>query len=83
MYFQADVGSLVSVHRRRLIGYRFETPLGQLAPMVNGGDIQSFIACYTTPGDTCDCADIDGTLGIESSDLAAFVDELLAGVSCP
>lgn len=51
--------------------------------MVNGGDIQSFIACYTAPDDTCDCADIDGSLGIESSDLAAFIDELLAGVSCP
>ncbi len=51
--------------------------------MVNGGDIQSFIACYTAPDDNCDCADIDGTLGIESSDVCAFVDRLLAGMSCP
>ncbi|HVO32805.1 MAG TPA: dockerin type I domain-containing protein, partial [Elusimicrobiota bacterium] len=53
--------------------------------LVNGADIQSFIACYLafpTVLPSCGCADLSGNHQVTSTDLSLFVNKLLAG-GCP
>ncbi len=47
-----------------------------------GLDIQAFVDCLIAGG-TCACADVDGVSGITIDDAGVFVDDLLAGDSCP
>lgn len=50
---------------------------------VDGADVQSFVQCFITPGDSCGCADVDGVAGVQMSDLAVFANLLLSGGVCP
>ncbi len=52
--------------------------------MIDGADIQSFVACALGVGSNCGCADIAEPLGtIDASDVTAFVAELLSNSGCP
>jgi len=48
----------------------------------NGADIQRFVHCFTGVG-VCTCADIDGTGGVNSTDVSVLVTSLLADATCP
>lgn len=48
----------------------------------NGADIASFVTCFVA-GESCQCADIDGTGGVTIDDIDAFVAELLTDGVCP
>ena len=53
--------------------------------LVNGADVQSFIACYLafpTVLPSCGCADLNGNHQVNSTDVGLFVNKLLAG-GCP
>jgi hypothetical protein len=48
----------------------------------NALDIQAFVACGISGG-ACACANLDGSPGVETGDIAMFVDEVLLGEDCP
>jgi hypothetical protein len=48
----------------------------------NGLDISQFVQCIIVGG-SCSCADVDGITGINMSDVAEFVNNLLAFAPCP
>ncbi len=49
----------------------------------DGLDVQGFVDCVTGSGDpNCGCADVDGVVGLDYGDVAAFVDKLLLGEPC-
>jgi hypothetical protein len=48
----------------------------------NGLDIRQFVQCITAGG-ACGCAEVDGEPGMNMGDVAAFVNDLLAGTTCP
>lgn len=48
----------------------------------SGLDIQGFVACLLGGGANCGCADVNGG-GLDATDVAAFVDAVLAGADCP
>lgn len=48
----------------------------------SGRDIQGFVDCSLGAGANCDCADLDGTPGLQPADTALFVDAVLLGNSC-
>ncbi len=48
----------------------------------DGGDIQGFVNCLLGIGTNCVCAETDGQAGLDSQDVAAFVNSLLAGSPC-
>lgn len=47
----------------------------------NGRDIQLFVDCFVAGGD-CTCADMNQTGGVTTSDISAFVGDLLQGDNC-
>ncbi|HWL95106.1 MAG TPA: hypothetical protein VNT79_16420 [Phycisphaerae bacterium] len=47
----------------------------------DGLDIQTFVHCAIT-GFDCDCANVDGTPGVNENDVAVFVNALLIGNGC-
>ncbi len=50
--------------------------------MLDGGDIQRFVACFVATGINCDCADVNNIPGLDPGDVTAFVSDLLAGITC-
>ncbi len=49
---------------------------------LNGLDVSPFVACILgNPGD-CACADMDGNLTLDETDIALFVETLVAGGGC-
>jgi hypothetical protein len=49
----------------------------------DGLDVQGFVDCLTGGDTNCGCADLDGVIGLDYGDVAAFVDKLLLGELCP
>jgi hypothetical protein len=50
----------------------------------DGRDIQQFVNCVVAGGDgNCYCADVDQANGVTVADVAMFVNDLLAGTTCP
>ncbi len=49
----------------------------------DGRDIPLFVGCVISAAPACACADVDGVLGPDLGDVAGFVDDLLAGSTCP
>lgn len=49
---------------------------------INGGDIQSFVRCMTSPGGDCGCADLNGSGNVGAADLSLFISALTAGGIC-
>lgn len=49
----------------------------------NGRDIEDFIRCVLASGSNCACADLVTDGAVDMEDVAAFVDDLLAGGTCP
>ncbi len=48
----------------------------------SGRDIQGFVDCTVGAGTNCACANLDGTPGVQPTDMAMFVDAMLLGNSC-
>jgi hypothetical protein len=48
----------------------------------DGADVQRFVQCILSAGN-CSCADVDQADGVTLADVAAFVNDLLAGSTCP
>lgn len=48
----------------------------------DGRDVQQFVACMISGGN-CSCADVDQINGVNLADVAAFVNDLILGTSCP
>ena len=48
----------------------------------NGRDVQKLTQCLIAGG-ACACADVDGSPGLTIGDVTIFVEDLLAGASCP
>jgi len=48
----------------------------------NGLDISQFAQCVISGG-ACGCADVDGIPGVNMSDAAVFVTDVLASSTCP
>jgi hypothetical protein len=48
----------------------------------DGRDVQLFVNCVMSGG-TCSCADIDAANGVNLADVPVFVNNLLAGQTCP
>ena len=51
--------------------------------LTDGGDIQGFVDCLLATGANCECADLDGTPGLDLDDVAPFVAAMLSGTGCP
>lgn len=65
------------------------TPVGCACPgdmnhdgILDGADILSFTTCVISSG-SCDCADVDGVIGVNTADVPVFVDLLVTGATCP
>lgn len=49
----------------------------------DGRDIEYFLDCILGTGSNCACADVDANSVVDLNDLALFIDDLLAGETCP
>ena len=49
----------------------------------DGADVQDFLNCLLATGTGCACADLDGSLTLDTGDVILFVDDLLLGDPCP
>ena len=49
----------------------------------NGADVQAFVKCLINPNGNCLCADVNLDAQVNMADVAAFVNQLLAGGACP
>lgn len=49
----------------------------------DGLDVQSFLGCMFSPGGDCSCADTNQAGGVTLADVSVFVNDLIAGSTCP
>ncbi len=49
----------------------------------DGRDVEYFLDCILGAGSNCACADVDPNSVVDLNDLGLFIDDLLAGETCP